>query len=243
MSITRTRGRDTKKRKYKRRSPNIELQDADLIPRTGRQPKAATEVTSDLLASGLATMAQIAKLFETDAKTLPQRMKQVVPRGKKGNYKLYNIREAAAFIVPPGYEIEDFIRQASPQEMPPLLLKEFWNGQNARAKYEKEMGNLWETAKVVEAVGSVFSLIRMTLLLFADDIDREDSLTDTQREIVRRMVDGLIVKIGEEIEEKFKDYDPTPNGPAGEVEDELIVPDDDDDIFGTETESEEDIDI
>lgn len=189
--------------KYKRKtSPKLD----DIVPRRGRPPGPKDEVTSTLLATATATMAQIAQLFETDAKTLPKRLKGVIPKGTRSGYKVYSIREAAEYLVTPGYEIEDFIRQMSPQELPPLLSKEFWNGQNARLNYEKSLGNLWPTDDVVGAFGEVLNVVRMSVLLVADDVDREVGLTDGQRLIIRRIMDGMIVKLGQDITDKFKEY-------------------------------------
>lgn len=226
----------------------------------GRPPLPKDEVTSVLLATGEATIAQIAQLFETDAKTLPKRLKRLIPTGMRSGYKVFKIREAAAYLVAPGYEIEEFIRQMSPQELPSLLLKEFWNGQRARLEYEKSLGNLWETPAVVEAFGEVLGVVRMTLLLFADDVDREDSLSDGQRAIIRRMTDALIVTLGENISEKFKDYhanlaasgtededEPEPDDTIVEgFDDPLTVEDEDDlrvDVLEAEDDEEEDIEI
>lgn len=168
--------------------------------------KRTSDVTSELLATGEATMSQIAQLFQTDAKTLPQRLKGIIPAGKRNGYKVYNIREAAGRLVEPGYEIEEFIRQMSPQEMPPLLQKEFWNGQRARTAYEKEIGNLWPTADVVALFAVLEQGIRQTMLLLTDDIEREEGLTTGQRKVFRRITDQAITLFKEKLTEAFKDY-------------------------------------
>lgn len=151
-------------------------------------------------------MSQIAKLFRTDAKTLPQRMHGVVSVGKRAGYKVYNIAEAAGRLVKPGYEIEEFIRQMSPQEMPPLLQKEYWNGQKARLAFEKELGNLWPTEDVVEHTAVLQQGIRQAINLATDEVDREESFTTGQRKVFRRIMDNAIVEMGEKIQEAFKDY-------------------------------------
>ena len=168
--------------------------------------KRTSDVTSELLATGEATMSQLAQLFETDAKTLPQRMKGIVPAGKRNGYRVYNIAEAASRIIKPGYEIEEFIRQMSPQEMHPLLLKEFWNGQKARLDFEIKQGNYWPTGDVVEIVAVLSNGIRQTLLLVTDDIDREEELTDGQREAFRRITDDAINALQEELTKRFQEY-------------------------------------
>lgn len=168
--------------------------------------KLVDDLTSTLLASGEATMSQLAQLFETDAKTLPQRMKGIVPSGKRNGYKVYKIREAASRLVKPGFEIEDYIRQMSPQEMHPLLLKEFWNGQRARLTYEREMGNYWPTEDIVELFGVLSQGIRQTLILTVDDIEREEGFNTGQKKAFRRIIDAAIQNLNDKLNEKFRDY-------------------------------------
>lgn len=221
------------------------------VDRRGRPPKNDSEVTSELLASGEATMAQIAQLFNTDAKTLPKRMKGIVPRGTRRGYKVYRIDEAATRLVKPGYEIEEFIRQMSPQELPPLLTKEFWNGQNARLNYEKALGNLWPTEDVIAALGEFANTVRITLLLVADDVDRESGLTDGQRVIIRRIMDAAVTTLKKNIAEKFKSYhanrsahrQPVLGSELSDDDDWNIVAEEDDDgnILAAEDDEEADI--
>ncbi len=229
----------------------------DIVPKVGRPPAPKDGTTATLLATGEATMAQIAQLFETDAKTLPKRMKGVVPRGTRNGYKVYKIREAAAMLVTPGYEIEEYIRQMSPQELPPLLQKEFWNSQIARQKYEREIGNYWTTAEVIEYLGELGNTIRMTLLLVADDVNRESSLTELQQEVFQRITDAAITKLRNNIRDKFKDYHanrPAPGGPTDDGDDgdddfNIAASDEDEDdddagnILASEDDEEEDIGI
>ncbi len=223
-------------RAYQRKTDN---------PIKGRPPKPDSEVTSELLVTAMATIAQLAQLFETDAKTLPKRMKSVVPRGTRRGNKVYSIREAAQFIVTPGYEIEEYIRQMSPQELPPLLQKEFWNGQRARLEFETKLGNYWATEAVVEYIGELQNTIRMVLLLLTDDVNREGSLTNGQRATIQRITDAAIETMKKNVVEKFKDYHanrPAPGLPAPRIVD--VVPDDDEDdggnILAAEDDEEED---
>jgi hypothetical protein len=222
---------------------------AELRNRNGK----SDEVTSELLTTGEATMAQLAQLFRTDAKTLPKRIRKCLPVGSRKGYRTYDIRDAASYIVKPGYEIEEFIRQMSPQEMPPLLSKEFWNGQNARLKYERELGNLWPTDEVVAFLGQLQSAVKMQLLLVADDVDREEALTTGQKAIVRRIMDGAITALQKAIVEKFKDRDADDGGNRDPVQsddaddDENILASDDEDdggnILASSSDEEEDFDI
>ncbi len=172
----------------------------------GRPRLEKNEVTSELLATGEATMAQLGQLFETDPKTLPKRLRGLRPSGVRNNTSTYKIREAASRIVKPGYAIEYYLRTMNHNELPPLLTKEYWNGQRARQIYEENAGDLWRTAQVVEAFAEAFKTLRMSLLLMADSVDRETELSEPQRKIIKRMVDGAIDDLRESMITRFKDY-------------------------------------
>lgn len=178
----------------------------ELRLKRGRPPKERNEVTSELLATGEATMAQLAQLFETDAKTLPKRLRGLRPSGSRHNTSTYKIRDAAARIVKPGYSIEQYLRTMNHSELPPLLTKEYWNGQRARQIYEENAGDLWRTSAVVEGFADAFKTLRMSLLLVADGVDRELELSEPQRKIIKRMIDGAIDDLREKMVDRFKDY-------------------------------------
>lgn len=214
----------------------------------GGRPRKTDEVTSELLTSGQATIAQIAQLFETDAKTLPKRLKTISPKGTRRGNKVYSIREAAAFIVTPGYEIEEYIRQMSPQELPVLLMKEFWNGQKSRLEYEIKLGNYWPTEQIVEYIGELQNTIRMTLLLLQDDVNREESLTDGQRKAIQRITDAAISTMKKNIVEKFAGYHAhtapsRPTAPVAPVLEHTSDEGDDGNILAAEDDEEEDFSI
>ncbi|HLP67882.1 MAG TPA: DUF1441 family protein, partial [Rhizobium sp.] len=181
----------------------------ELKLKRGRPPKERNEVTSELLATGEATMAQLAQLFETDAKTLPRRLRGIRPAGTRNNASTYKIRDAASRLVKPGYSIEQYLQRMHPNELPVGLMKEFWAGQKSRQEFEIKAGDLWNTAQVVEALAEAFKVARMTILLMPETIERETGVTDGQRKVLRRLTDGLIDELREALVEKFKDYEPT----------------------------------
>lgn len=210
----------------------------------GRPKKEDAEVTSELLTSSCATIAQLAQLFETDAKTLPKRLKMLQPKGTRRGNKVFSIREAAQYIVTPGYEIEEYIRQMSPQELPPLMSKEFWNGQRARLEYEIKLGNHWPTEDVIEFIGELGQAMRMVYLLLADDVNRATSLTDGQRKEIVRLADAGIANMQKSVKEKFEKYHADRPDPGSSIRDVGPVVDDDDaDDDGNVLASEEDEEI
>lgn len=170
------------------------------------QQRAREEVTSEILSTAMCTIAQLAQLFETDAKTLPQRLKALPPASTRRGNKVFRIKDAASFLVTPGYEIEEYIRQMSPQELPPLLSKEFWNGQKSRLEFEIKQGQHWPTEEVVGFAAELMNTIRMNLLLVVDDVNREQTLTDGQRKVFQRITDAAIVTMGQEIAKRFESY-------------------------------------
>ena len=204
-----------------------ELSDDPLtVRKRGRPPKPRDEVTSELLATGEASMAQIGQLFRTDAKTLPKRLRRLKPVATRSGVNVYSIRDAAAYLVKPGYSIEQYIRTMHFSELPVGLQKEFWAGLKSRQSYEMQAGDLWPTAQVVEALAEALKQARMTILLFAETVERETGVTDAQRKVIRRLTDGLIDDLRESLVEKFKDYEPSagsqqlsPFGGMGPAED------------------------
>jgi hypothetical protein len=179
------------------------------VPKRGRPPKPKDEVTSDLLATGEASMAQIAMLFRTDAKTLPRRLRRLKPVATRAGVKVYSIRDAAAYLVKPGYSIEQYLRTMHANELPVGLMKEFWAGQKSRQSFEMQAGDLWPTAQVVEALAEAFKQARMTILLFPETVERESGVTDAQRKVLRRLADGLIDDLREALVAKFENYEPS----------------------------------
>jgi hypothetical protein len=176
----------------------------------GRPPKDRSEVTSDLLATGEASMAQIAHLFRTDAKTLPRRLRRLRPVATRSGVNVYSIRDAAGYLVKPSYSIEQYLRNMHPNELPVGLMKEVWAGQKSRQGYETQAGDLWPTRQVVEYLAEAFKEGRMTILLFPETVEREVGVTDAQRRIIRRLCDGLIDDLRKHLVEHFENYVPSP---------------------------------
>lgn len=230
------------------RTPSVAARTDTTRAVAGRKPKEKNVEQAEIVETGKATMAQLAQMFRTDSKSLPQRLQGLQSAGtNRRGYKVFWIDEAASRLVRPGYEIEEYIRQMSPQELPPLLSKEYWNGQNARIKFEEQMGRLWPTDRVVEAFSTGLAALRMSILLIQDGVEREEVLTEKQREVVQRLMDSAVNDAREAIVEKMKEFDS-----AHELEDDrgiqgLEGPDDpagdDDDLLATTSDEEEDIGI
>lgn len=188
-------------------------------------------------------MAQIAQLFRTDAKTLPRRLRRLKPVATRSGVKVYSIRDAAAYLVKPGYSIEQFIRQMHPNDMPVGLMKEFWAGQKSRQSYEMQAGDLWPTAQVVEALAEAFKQARMTILLFPETVERETGVTDPQRKVLRRLTDGLIDDLRDALVKKFENYEPSAESRQLSPFDGMESVEDGDDLLSAEDYTEDPDDL
>jgi hypothetical protein len=169
------------------------------------------EETNSILFQG-ASVRQLAQMFHADPAVVTRKISGIVPVGRRRGANIYRIDEAAARLVKPGYEIERYIREMNHLDLPPMLGVTFWDGQRKRLTFEENNGDLWRTADVVHAFGEVFNTLRMSLMLMADAVERETSLTDTQRVALRRLIDGAMEDCRTRLTEKFKDYGNGPNG-------------------------------
>lgn len=174
--------------------------------------------SDDILATGTATQTQLAKLFRRDKNSMPRLLQAIAPVGKRKGFPIYNIAEAAGALVPVGYDIEERLRTMNQADLPPLLGKEFWNGQRARKAYERESGDLWATGEVTAVLARCFAAVGMQMKLLLDKVERQTALTPRAREIIRREADATVNAMREALVDEFKDF-PLPNDNiSGELE-------------------------
>lgn len=173
-----------------------------------KRGRPAGTTDQELLATGEATKAQIAKLFRRDPKTMDRLLYGLIPANVRRGAAVFSIEEAASRLVKPGYSIEAYIRRMHHTDLPNLLQKEFWNALRARQAFEKEQGDLWPTFEVKAVMAEAFAAIRMALLLMPDHVDREVALSQAQKDILKRLTDAAIVNVSEKLVDKFKNYVP-----------------------------------
>lgn len=188
------------------------------ISEGGPASEAYDEETQAIIYQG-ASVRQLALMFHADPAVVSKKISGLVPVGRRRGAMIYRIDEAASRLVKPGYEIERYIREMNHLDLPSMLQVTFWDGQRKRLAFEEDNGDLWRTADVVHAFGETFNTLRMSLMLMSDAVERESSLTDTQRLALRRLIDGAMSDCRSKLIEKFKDYG---NGPHGSNEFEAI---------------------
>lgn len=126
------------------------------------------------------------------------------PSGQRGGFPVYDILDVGALFKPPTPEaFERFMRSASHHDLPALLSRDFWNGLAARAKYERESGELWDTQTVVEGVSRIAKLVRMMLLTLPDQVHRRKPLTTQERRLIKDVCDNTLASLENAIREAF----------------------------------------
>lgn len=152
-----------------------------------------------------AAMSNLAMMFRMDRTTVKERLAKggVKPIGLRGRVPVYDIAEAAGYLVKPSYDIETYVRRMSHKDLPKELTKEFWAGQRSRQEYELKAGNLWPTDRVIAEVGELFKLVKMSALLMMDAVERQSELSDVQREVIKNLTHGMLDDLHQRIDKNF----------------------------------------
>ncbi len=166
-----------------------------------RQLIAEAEKNIDVLAG--VPVSTLAALFRMDRRSVIAKIGAVKPCGERRGAKIYHIYDVAPKLVKPEGDIEAAIRRMRPNDIPPMLSKEYWNGQNARAKFLENEGQLWRTDKVFEAITGVLKFVRMQLLLMPDTIEKMTILSDRQRKELQGLIDKTLATLRAQILKEF----------------------------------------
>nr|DAI87191.1 MAG TPA: Protein of unknown function (DUF1441) [Caudoviricetes sp.] len=152
-----------------------------------------------------ANLSQLGSLFRMDHRVLVEKLTKggCKPVGERNGVDIYAVHEVAPYLVKPAYEIEEYLKRMHHNDLPKHLTKEFWAGLRSRQEYEQKEGNLWPTSRVVEVMGGVMKLIKMSARLMSDQVDRQAELSDRQRAIVRSQCDGMLEEAYRTILESF----------------------------------------
>lgn len=176
----------------------------------GRKMRSIDDESAIALYHGL-NLSQMARLFEMDKRDITAKLEQnnIKPVGMNMGVPIYKLKEVMPVVVKPLYDIETFLRRMNPNDLPKHLSKEFWAGQRAKQEYELRNGDLWPTTKVVSEVGELFKLVKMSALLAVDSVERQVELTEEQRNIIKRTMDGMLIDLHRTVVEKFSSKEPS----------------------------------
>lgn len=190
------------------------------------------------------SVSALSGMFRMSVATIRRKLASVSPSGYRRGSPVYDVYDAAPFLVKPQFDIEKYIRELKPTDLPASLQKDFWNAQIARQKFEEEAGKLWRSERVTKVLVETFKLLREQIVLFGDNASRQTGLTPEQRKLIDSMTDSLLDALHNAVVTHFAGYDT-----AGERDDllengmptTLALPDDSgDDELDNE---EEEIDV
>lgn len=153
-----------------------------------------------------ANMSQLSILLKMDDRVLKEKMHGLQPCGKRGNAAIYDVSQVAARCGKLTVEqVDAAMARLNHKDLPKELTKEYWAGLRSRQDYLLKEGDLWPTEKVVGAVGEIFKTVKMAAMLTADSVERQVELSDRQRSIIKKHMDGFLVNLHHQIVEKFKE--------------------------------------
>lgn len=185
----------------------------------GRKVKGLDDESGVAIFHGM-SISQMSKLFEMERRDISEKIEKanIKPCGKNGPWDIYKLKDVMPAVVKPLYDVETYLLRMNPSDLPKTLSKEFWAAQRSKQEYELKAGNLWPTEKVVTEVGELFKLVKMSVLLMTDTVERQVELTEQQRAIIKRGMDGMLTDLHKTIVEKFSSKG-TPSETAQEDED------------------------
>jgi len=161
-----------------------------------------TAALDNMIVTKGATATELGLMFKMERKEIYKRLDGLPPSGMHGTSELWHIRDAAPRLIRFDDTMTEVVSQVLAThhtDLPKMLSKEYWYGQNQRLRYLKDIGDLWDTQAVVELASEVFKTLRLSLMLAADAVERETGLTVRQREIVEDLMHQALFEAREKL--------------------------------------------
>lgn len=155
-----------------------------------KERKENTETTIVQAKNGV-TVYWLSQVFGMTPETVRKRLGSCPPLSQHGKGYKYDIATAAGYLVDPQIDIEKYLKQLRATDLPPSLQKEIWDARLKRQKWESQAGDLWHTQDVMAVLSSTFSIIKSTIQLWPDTVERQEGLTEEQRLLLVRLGDTL----------------------------------------------------
>lgn len=137
------------------------------------------------------TVGWLAQVFRMDPTTVKKKLRDCPPINRRKASYVYDLKVAAQYLVPPVFDVEQYLKTMKPSDLPTHLQEAYWSGMRKRQIWETEAGHLWRTEKVLEVLGEVFQQIKFAIQLWPDEVARASGLSDEQRIMLIGMGDAL----------------------------------------------------
>lgn len=174
-------------------------------------PVQITADMKDLLYRG-ATARQLGIMFGIATAAVETRLAKVQPNGERSGLPIYLVRDAAPHLAPLPADVVERVVRMNHMNLPPLLRKEYWQGQHELLRVKEQTGDLWRTSAVLQYVGLTFRDIVSEIKLMADAVERDTVLTEPQRETVERLIAGVLQSIQTRLQETLNRVGDDPEG-------------------------------
>jgi hypothetical protein len=179
------------------------------LAKKGGQNTPVANVDSDDALGGV-TVGWLASVFRMDPKDVKRRLADCHPivagkmtgRGVQG--RKYELKDAAAYLIPPKISHGDFMRSIKKGDLPPSMQQTFWSAKLAEQKWLENADQLWRTEKVREVLGDTFQALKFAIQLWPDMVRGEVGLSDQQQDVLMRMGDKLQGELYEALVNQMK---------------------------------------
>lgn len=159
--------------------------------------------SKDILFQG-ASLTQLAALFKREFRTVNKKIHgKLKPTGKRNGHYIYSVAEAAPYLCPPKFTVEEYVNVMTVADLPTELSKEFWAGMRSRQLFEKEQGLLIPISVVKDVIGSHNKTVREKVILVKENVERQVELPEKARAILVDTLDGLLEDMRDAILREF----------------------------------------
>lgn len=167
--------------------------------------------------AGGVTITDLAAMFGMDRKEVRKRIGDVRPYRTIGLQEMYRVKDVATKLVRIDDNMTDIVSRIMAThhtDLPKMLSKEYWYGQNQRLRFLRDTGDLWDTEAVVTLASEVFKTLRLSLMLSADAVERETALSEKQRSLIENIMHQALEEAREKLVVSLSHLRKTTNGKA-----------------------------
>lgn len=154
---------------------------------------------------GGVTVSWLSQVFGMDPSTVKKRLRDCPPLANRKAGYLYDIATASQYLVKPVFDVDEYMKTMKASELPAHLQDTYWSAMNKKQKWEENAGELWRTDKVVAVLGAVFQLVKSSIQLWPETVERAAGLNKEQKKVLLGQCDGLQKEIYEKLLQLPKD--------------------------------------
>lgn len=156
-----------------------------------RDPQSGVSIDLTDVHAGV-SIEWLCSVFGMANRTVKKRIAGLQPMKRLRGSTMYDLRQAAAYLVDPMIDFDKFVKTLRPEDLPPKLSKDYWDALLKMRKYQLLAGELWHTGDVLEVLGGAFKHIKESTQLWINTVERNTELSNKQREILVSLADQLL---------------------------------------------------